>query len=61
MSATQDLSVNCENGAGEEEINKTLLLAPSFSEDTACLGVCPVDRCLCSLQKLHLFPQSSLS
>lgn len=57
----QELSVNCENGAGEEEIKKTLLLALSFSEDTTCLGVCPVDRCLCNLQKLQLFSQSSLS
>lgn len=38
MNATQELSVNCENGAGEEEI-KPPLFAPSFSEDTACLGV----------------------
>lgn len=38
MNATQELSVNCENGAGEEEI-KPPLFAPSFSEDTACPGV----------------------
>lgn len=37
MNATQELSVNCENGAGEEKI-KPPLFAPSFSEG-ACLEV----------------------
>lgn len=38
MNATQELSVDCENGAEEEE-KTPLLFAPSFTEDTACLGV----------------------
>lgn len=45
MNATRDLSANCENSAGKEEM-KPPLFTPYFSEDTACRGV-SVDNTSC--------------
>lgn len=60
MNATWDLSVNCENSTGKEEI-KSPLFTPYFFEKGSVLTTHSADVTLRSLQGLHPFLWNSLS